>query len=165
MTGKIRILGLLTLLCVAQQAVLAESKPLEMHWNELAPLIAGQHVSLVLNDGITVKGEVIALREEAILLDVSSATKGYPKGNGSVPRTALAQINLERHRGAWGRTMGTVLGILTGLTVGGYVAATAANSAGTGIPTFLGIAGAISVGGYYAGKALDRRVTHIHIVP
>ncbi len=82
-----------------------------------------------------------------------------------MPRTSLAQINLERRRGAWGRTMGTVLGILTRLTIGGYVAATAASSAGTGIPPFLGVAGAISVGGYYAGKALDRRITHIRIVP
>lgn len=165
MTDKIRAIALLTLLCMGHQSVMAESKPLEMHWNELAPLIGGQRVTLLLSDGVTVKGEVVAIRQDAILLDVSSATKGYTKGSGSVPRTSLTQINLERRRGAWGRTIGTVLGVLTGLTVGGYVAGTHANSAGTGIPLFLGVAGAISVGGYYAGKALDRRVTHIRVVP
>ena len=164
MNEKLRAVFLITLLCAGQKAVLAESTPLEMKWSELAPLIGGQRVALVLTDGITVKGEVIAVREEAILLDVSSAVRGYAKGNGAVPRSSLVLINLERRRGGWGRTIGTVIGVLTGLTVGGYAAAKT-NSAGAGIPTFLGVASGISVAGYYAGRELDKRVTHIRVVP
>ncbi|MEO5926986.1 MAG: hypothetical protein ABIR70_24435 [Bryobacteraceae bacterium] len=164
MTSYVRLIGLLTLVCLGQQSMLAESKPLEMRWNELAPLISGQRVEMVMNDGAKVKGEVVAVREDTILLDVSSATKEFTKGNGSVPRAALAQINLERRRGGWGRTLGTVIGVLTGLTVGGYAAAHA-DSAGVGIPVFLGLSSAIGVGGYYAGRQLDRRITKIHIVP
>jgi len=135
-----------------------------MRWNELPPLIGGQRVELILNDGAKVKGEVIAIREDSILLDVTSATKEFVKGNGPVQRGRLAQINVERRRGAWGRSLGTVLGILTGLTVGGFAAAHT-DSAGKGIPVFLGVSSAIAVGGYYAGRRLDRRITKIHIVP
>jgi hypothetical protein len=165
MTQKIRAVFFVTLLCAGQKGVRAEAKPLEMKWSELAPLIGGHHASLVLTDGTTVKGEVVAVREDAILMDVSSAVKGYAKGNGSVPRSSLALIDLERTRGAWGRTMGTVIGVLGGLTVGGYVAATSTNSAGAAIPIFLGIASGVSVAGYYAGRGLDKRVTHIKVVP
>jgi len=165
MTEKFRAVFLITLLCVGQKGALAESKPLELKWNELAPMIGGHHVALVLTDGTTVKGEVAAVREEAILMNVSSAVSGYAKGNGSIPRSSLALINLERRRGAWGRTMGTVIGVLVGLAVGGYVAATKTNSAGAGIPVFLGIASGISVAGYFAGRGLDKQVTQIKVVP
>jgi len=164
MMNNLRAIGLLTLLCWGAPSVLAESKPVEMRWNELAPLISGQRAELILNDGIKVKGEVIAVREDSILLDVSSATKQFTKGNGNVARSSLAQINLERRRGTWGRTLGTLLGVIAGMTFGGYAAAHT-DSAGVGIPVFLGVSSAISVGGYYAGKAIDRRITRIRIVP
>jgi hypothetical protein len=163
-TQKLRSIGLLTLLCVGQQAALADSKPLELRWTELAPLIGGQRVEVLLNDGLKVKGEVIAVRDDTILLDVASAVKGYPKGNGTVARGSLMQINLERRRGAWGRSLGTVFGILTGMTVGGYAAAHT-DSAGAAIPTFLGVSTAIGTSGYYLGRAIDRRITKIRIVP
>jgi hypothetical protein len=157
-------MGLLLLLCFAPQTVLAESKPLELRWTELAPLIGGQRVEVLLNDGLKIKGEVIAVRDDTILLDVASAAKGYPKGNGTVARGSLMQINLERRRGAWGRSLGTVFGILTGMTVGGYAAAHT-DSAGAAIPTFLGVSTAIGTGGYYLGRAIDRRITKIRLVP
>jgi len=103
-----------------------------------------------------INGDVVAVREEALLLDT--------KGNSNIPRASVAQINLERRRGVWGRTLGTVFGILTGMTLGSY-AAFHTDSAGAAIPTFLGVSTAIGFSGYYAGKQLDRRVTHIRIVP
>lgn len=57
------------------------------------------------------------------------------------------------------------VGVLSGVVVGGYVAATATDSAGAGIPTFLGIAGAASVGGYIIGREVDKRTTLIKVVP
>jgi hypothetical protein len=120
---RIRAVFLIILLFAGQKNAPAESKPLEMKWNELAPMIVGRRVALILTDSTTVKGEVVAMREETILMDVSSAVKGYAKGSGSIPRSSLALIDLERRRGAWGRTMGTVIGVLGGMTLGGYVAA------------------------------------------
>jgi hypothetical protein len=57
------------------------------------------------------------------------------------------------------------VGVLSGVVLGGYVAAVTADSAGAGISTFLGIASAGTVGGYYVGKQLDKQVTLIKIVP
>jgi hypothetical protein len=73
-------------------------------------------------------------------------------------------IKLERKRGSWSRTLGTVAGVLTGLVIGGYTAAHT-DSAGAGIPTFLGIASGISIAGYYTGREIDRRITLIRIPP
>jgi len=143
----------------------AQTKPLEMKWNELAPLVGGHRVAVLPNEGTSVKGEVVAVREDTILL-ASSSVKGYPKGSGSIPRGSIVQIDLVRARGAWGRTMGTVIGVLGGMTLGGYGLATHKNeSAGAGLATFLGIAAAGSLAGFYAGRTIDKRVTHIKIVP
>ena len=57
-----------------------------------------------------------------------------------------------------------MLGVLTGVVIGGWVSAEAADSAGTGLPLFLGIASGITVAGYCAGKHLTRRVTVIRVV-
>jgi uncharacterized protein YcfJ len=147
--------------------VLAESRPLELKWGELSPIIGGQQVQLVLPEGTAIQGEAIAVREEALVMDVKSTSnaKAYPKGSATIPRASITLIQVERRRGSWGRKLGTVVGVLSGLVLGGYVAAETADSAGPGIATFLGIASAGTVGGYYVGKELDRRVTLIKIVP
>jgi uncharacterized protein YcfJ len=154
-------------LCASQTLVLAESRPLELKWGELSPMIKGQQVQLALPDGAAIQGEAIAVREEALVLDVrrTSNAKAYPKGSATIPRASITLIQVERRRGSWGRKLGTVVGVLSGVVLGGYVAAKTADSAGPGIATFLGIASAGTVGGYYVGKELDRRVTLIKIVP
>lgn len=153
MTHSLRFIALVTLASVP--ALHAETKPLEMRWSELAPLISGQRVEVIQNDGLKIKGGVVTVREQELLLDA--------KGNRTVARGAVAQINLERRRGAWGRSLGTVLGLLAGMTWGGY-AAVHTDSAGAAIPAFLGVSAAGGTGGYYLGRLVDRRVTKIRIV-
>ena len=130
-------------------------------------MVVGHTVEATLKDGAKVKGEVVVVRDEALVMDVkkTSGEKAYPKGNGSIPRSSLVMINLERTKGAWGRTMGTVVGVLAGMVGGGYTALVGTNSAGSGTAVFLGIASAGAVGGYYAGRALDKHKTLIKIVP
>ena len=153
--------------CLVGTMAQAESKPLELRWNELAPLISGHVVNLTLSAGGSVRGEVAAVRDDSLVIDVrnSSDSKAYPKGSGSVPRSSITLIKAERTHGSWGRSIGTTLGVLTGLGVGGQVAVNSADSAGAGIAIFLVVAGAISVGGYFLGRSLDRKVTTIRIVP
>jgi hypothetical protein len=109
----------------------------------------------------------VAVREDTLVMDVKKASgeSHYAKGSATIPRGSIGLIRLDRKRGGWGRTMGTVVGVLTGLVLGGYTAAVHTNSAGVGIPVFLGIASGVSIAGYYAGKELDRRITSIKIVP
>ncbi len=158
---------LMAALCAIQVSGQGETKPLELKWSELAPLIGGQRVSLVLPDGTCLSGEAIAVRDDGLLLDVkkvSGPTK-HSKGSASIPRGSVTLITLERMRGSWGRSLGTVVGVLSGVVIAGYVAATTADSAGAGIPLFLGMATGISVAGFYTGREFDKRVTTIKVVP
>ena len=167
MISPFRATGLVLLLCACHPLVLAESRPLELKWGELSPIIVGQRVHLVLPEGTAIKGEAITVREDALVVDVkgTSDAKVYPKGSATIPRALVTLLRLERRRGSWGRRLGTVVGVLSGIVLGGYVAAVTADSAGAGLATFLGIASAGTVGGYYVGRQLDRRVTLIKIVP
>jgi len=149
------------------QAMLpAASKPLELKWSELAPIVASHRVELTLSDGGIVSGEAIAVREDTLVLDVkkSSGTKQYAKGNAAIPRNAITLITLERSRGTWGRTLGTTLGVVTGLGIGGYSAAHT-DSGGAAVAVLVSVTSGMAVIGYYAGRALDRRTTRITIVP
>ena len=104
----------------------------------------------------------MAVRDDALVMDVAA---GSVQRDGTIARGSVATIRLERSRGGWGRHLGTVIGVLSGVVVGGYVSARAADSAGTGIPLFLGIASAITIAGYYAGRQLDRTTTTIRVIP
>ena len=144
----------------------AESKPLELKWTELAPMVVSHAVELSLSDGGTVRGEAIAIREDMLVLDVkqSSGAKAYGKGNAQIPRGAITLIKLTRNRGTWGRTLGTTVGLLAGLGAGGFTAAHT-RTGGAAVATVVGVASGAAVGGYYAGRKLDRRTTRIVVVP
>jgi hypothetical protein len=152
--------------CVAQQTVLAQSKPLELKWNELASMIAGHHVEILLAGSGTVRGEAVAVRQDTLVIDVTKASgpKPYASGNAEIPRKDIEMIKLQRARGSWGRTLGTVIGVVAGLGGGGY-AASRTNSGGAAVGVLVAVTSATAVGGYYAGRSLDRRVTLIRIVP
>lgn len=137
------------------------AKPLELRWNELAPMVAAQRVEVALADGRIVKGEAIAVRDEALLVD--AATK--PKGSTSIPRVEISQITVKRTNGSGGRIAGTILGVFVGTWIAGYTATSVTDSAGVGVPLFIGLTTLISVGGYYAGKSADTKVTRITIIP
>jgi hypothetical protein len=138
---------------------------LELRWEELQPLILGQRVTVTLADGATVHGDVLAVRDDALVVDVGRRpVPAAAQPGGRLPRSAVATIRLERAGGGGGRNLGTIIGVLTGVVVGGYVTSQVADSAGTGIPLFLGLASAITAGGYYAGRRIDRRITIIRVV-
>jgi hypothetical protein len=143
------------------------AKPIELKWDELAPMIRGQKVDVTLADSATVHGEAVAVREDTLVLNVagSSNPQTYPNGNGSIPRGAILLVQVERSRGSGGKALGTVVGVITGVVVGGYVSATTADSAAVGIPLFVGLASGITVAGYQVGKRMDRQVTTIKIIP
>lgn len=157
---------LLAGLCFAQTSALAQSKPLELKWNELASMIIGHHVEVSLVGNATVQGEAVAVRQDTLVIDVAKSTgpKPYSAGNAEIPRNDIGLIKLHRTRGSWGRTLGTVIGVVAGLGGGGYAAAHT-DSAGAAVGVLVGVTSATAVGGYYAGRSLDRRVTLIRVVP
>jgi hypothetical protein len=160
-----RLFLILGAICALQGVALCESKAVELRWNELSGMVAGHNVVVTLRDGATVSGEAMAVREDSLVLEIRRASNpALRKGNGAIPRDSISIIKLERSRGGWGKTIGTVIGVLSGITLGGYAAAHT-NSAGAGIPVFLGVAAGFTVAGSYAGRQLDKKETLIKIVP
>lgn len=157
--------SLLALVLVAQSSAFAAAAPVELRWSELNALIFGKKVQLVLPGGANVEGTVAAIREDALVLDVSKTSdkKAQPKGNAVIPRSSVTLLQLEQKRGGR-RTIGTVLGVLGGVVLGGYVAAKTANSGGAGIAVFLGVAAAGSLAGWAAGGAADHKTTMIRVL-
>jgi hypothetical protein len=140
---------------------------LELTWSELSPVIAGRTITFIVPGGASLTGEVVTVRDDALLLEIKKTSDkvAFPGSSATIPRESITELTVERRRGSWGRNIGTTIGVLTGVVVGGYVAGTVADSAGTGIPMFLAIASGITVGGYYAGRELDTRRTMIRVVP
>ena len=165
MTFRTPVAFSLTLLLLGQTNAWAASAPLELKWNELNAAIYGRIVELTLPGAFTVTGEVAAVREDGLVLDVkkTSDAKAFPKGNAVIPRSSVTLLKLEKRSGKTGRTIGTTLGVLGGVVLGGYIAVKTANSPGAGIAVFLASAAAISVAGHLAGRAADKRTTLIRI--
>jgi len=144
--------------------VQAARKPLELRWSELANMVVGHKVAVTLTDDLIVGGEVASVRDESIVLDVTAPTKGFPQGNGVVPRATIKLISLETMKGSVGRAVGTTLGVLMGMPLGA-LAADKVGGTGPRLTAFFLVAGATSTTGYYLGRELDRRITQIKIIP
>ncbi|MEQ1948212.1 MAG: hypothetical protein ABL995_13540 [Bryobacteraceae bacterium] len=153
-------------LLVGQATAFAANAPLELRWSELSTAVTGKTVEMVLPGAVTVKGEVAAIREDALVLDVhkSSDNKAQPKGNAVIPRASVSVIKIEEHGTNW-RTMGTVVGAIGGLPLGGYIAAKTTDSAGAGIAIFAVVASVATLAGRMAGGNVDRRVKMIRVLP
>ena len=156
----------LTFLLAGQPSTFAASTPIELRWVELNTAISGRSIELTLPGSITIKGEVVAVRDDGLVLDIkrTSDAKAFPKGNGLIPRGSVTLLKLEKRGSNW-RTTGTILGVLGGVVIGGYVAAKTANSPGSGIAIFIATSSAVSVAGRAAGGAADRSTRMIRIVP
>lgn len=167
MNRKSSVAMLTAVLLASQSMAMAESGPIELKWSELSFHIQSHDIELVLPDGTSLNGEVEAVREDALVLNVksTSAAVAHPKGNAVIPRDSVRMLSVKESRGKWGRKIGVALGSITGATLGGYVAATNANSSAAELTTFLVITGAGTLTGYFLGKSADRRVKHIRVVP
>ena len=139
---------------------------IEVRWSELAPLIVGRDVTVRLADGSSFRGELLVVRDDALVVAGAGRTAAKAvNGSGAIERSLVQRIIVRKTTGAWGRHLGTVIGVMTGLLVGGYVTGQVADSAGVGSPLFLTLASGMTVAGYYTGRQLDTRVTVIRIVP
>jgi len=132
-------------------------------------MVVGKTVSIPLA-GAVITGKATAVEADALLIRVSKTTNptDWPKGIGRVPRASLHTLEL-RTKGAKYRVIGTVLGLVAGVT-GGALAAYGVNGlspnhAGRAAGIFVGVAGGATAGGYLLGNAADRRSTTIEIVP
>jgi len=159
------VVFILSLLLVGQSNMSAAAAPVELKWTELNTAIYGQIVELTLPGAFKIKGDVVAVRDDALVIDVqrTSDAKAFPRGNAVIPRASVTLLKLEKSGSNW-RTTGTVLGVLGGVAVGGYIAGKTANSGGSAIAIFVATAAAATVAGRAAGGAADRKTRVIRVV-
>lgn len=145
----------------------AGTSRVEVRWSELSPLILAHTVSLVLPGGTAIRGEVEAVRDDSLTLDVrkTSNSKVQPKGTASIPRASVTTLQMTEAKGTGGRILGVVVGVVVGMVAGAEIVAhTSRISEGAAVGTFTGVSIAGATGGYYAGRGVDRHTTIIRVV-
>ena len=160
----VRILGICAL---GLSPAIAGTSKVEVRWNELSALVLAHTVSLVLPGGTTIAGEVEAVRDDSLTLDVRQTSNGkvQSKGKASIPRASVTTLQVTEAKGTGGRILGVVVGALVGMVAGGEIVAHASRiSEGAAVGVFTGVSIAGATGGYYVGKSVDRHTTIIRIV-
>ena len=148
----------------AAQNPTLDAKQVQIAWEELAPLVIDQRISTRLPDGTRLEGDALAVRPEALVIDVNKTSnrKLHPKGQTAVPRSAVSEVRVIRVRGV---AMRIILGILGGFggAFGVGALGIVTDSVAVLVPGLLLGIPLAAIGGYYAGKLLDTRTTHLLI--
>lgn len=136
-------------------------KTISLQWEDLAPLVAGREVEIVLSDGTKVRGDVYAVQEDRLVMDVkkTSNKRVYPKGQQSIERASIPSLNLRNKTIRW-RVIATTAGIVVGafaaiLTYCATDSEALSWAVWTGVP----------IGLHVAARPADVQVTRIDIAP
>lgn len=146
-----------------QTTKLIKQKQGQLAWSELEALVVDRRAKTTLTDGTRIEGDVLAVRPEALVMDITKTSdkKAYPKGETTIPRNLVTGLQLVKLSGP-GRAILGVVGGAGGLLLGGVIACF---NPGAGVVlawTVFVPAGA--TGGYYLGKSIDRRHSKLTIV-
>jgi hypothetical protein len=163
---KIQIASSVALL-LTQGLWAADPKELSLRWTELEPAIAGRQVRIVTPSGVRIQGRALVVQPQALLIKIekTSNKKVHPKGEASLPRSAISVLQVMKYGVRW-RIIGTA--IAPALVAVAGTAAVIRSGNADDLPRYVGFgaAGVIGagVGGYYLGRRADRHVTTIRIV-
>ncbi|MBI3934702.1 MAG: hypothetical protein HY316_08400 [Acidobacteria bacterium] len=177
MLKQATLVGMLLMFCwlpLSQRRAAAQNE-VELYWSEIAPLILGQEIAVVLPDTTQLRGKPLAVRADAMELDIkqTSDRRLHPKGKTTIPRSSISAVELRKMRKfRIGTIAGGVAGVLGGAFVGALAGAGIGEIAGNGTDAVLGgMLGAVAgmgpgaiVGGR-VGRKYDRRSTLIRILP
>ena len=134
-------------------------------WRDLHTLIGGRKITLVLPSGVELKGRVLAVDEQRLVLDVrkTSDERTQPKGRAEIPRASVRSFAMTRNRNIW-KAVGAAAGLGAGLAIAIPVN-TYSHNEGDGAP--LAVAAAIAVPtalGFLAGLSADRKMVTISVI-
>jgi len=148
---------------------MAETDTIELRWNELSGLAVGKNVELHLNDGTRLQGELLAVRPDALSIDVSKTSNKltYPKGQREIPRASLSTFQMRSLKTARWRVVGTTAGVVGGIFTGAGVGVGICRSTcgGGAVWGGIGVGVAVAILGNRLGHEADIQTTIVKIVP
>src|SRR5438270_10270081 len=114
------LLLLITMMITAVPGQLAaESKVIQLRWEELSPIISGKEVEFVLPDGTLLHGDIINVEADSLAINVkkTSDKTNHPKGPTSVARSSISALDVTKTT-IHGRVIGTTVGVGLGSLLG-----------------------------------------------
>ena len=84
------------MLTVSTQGLLALQIRQRSTWNELSRMIPGMTIRMILPDGAVIRGHVLEVRPDELVVDVrrTSNRRLHPKGRTAIPRSDVSAIEL-----------------------------------------------------------------------
>ena len=157
---------ILLILGISQDSALARPKQVEMRWGDLSALIVDKKVTLRLPEEVTVKGRVLAVRDDGLYLDIKKRNKkkAYSKGPTVIPRADVSLIEFREKRGIKYRAILTPVGFVAGAAIVVAVAVRAGGTSGGEVYAAALLGGIGAALGYVIGDSADTKVTRIKIV-
>ena len=127
----------------ADRTVLAD-RTYRLEWQELIRVTRGRRVELTLPSGIRLRGAVIAVEPDELVLDVrkTSDKHAFPKGRNAFPRADVTRLRVRQNaRYTWrgvGLGIGAACGTLAGIGVAAVTGNAGAVALSVAIPAGLG---------------------------
>ena len=152
------------LVFAAASLAMAADHDLKVDWADLAPLVAGKEIDLVLPDATHIRGTATAVHGDALLLDIrkTSSKKTHPKGTAEIPRASVSVIELRQHGSNWGGHLArTTGGFFLGLLLGEGIGLATRSDAGVVAGGLIGMATGTVIG----WESGNPKITTIRILP
>lgn len=168
-TAAVLILVAAAMLTALPSQLAAQSRLIQLRWEELEPLVSGNEVEFTLPAGARLRGDVISVGADSLMMKVekTSDKRTYPKGPLSIPRSSISSLDMTT-RTIRGRVLGTTIGVGlgallgTGLAIGGCWEG--CNNPGAMTAAGVGIGFGIGALGHFLGRRADIHVTTVRIV-
>ncbi len=164
------VVGLLLLPGVSRTiAFAAEQREVQLGWGEVSRVILDHEVSLVLADSTRVTGEVIAVTDDTLKLNVTktSNSRTHAKGGLNIPRSEVPVMELHAKRGKMGSFVGKTAGTVGGVSLGALIIERLAGSLGPvgAISIFAASVGGGKILGDVVGRNFNGKIIRIKIAP
>ncbi len=137
-------------------------------WSSLPGRVEGKKVSVILADGVEIKGKAISVTPDGLLMKISKTpdSERFPKGQTLVPRSLIHQVQLKELRSVLWRTIGITAGGVLGLFAYFLYAISdsrlSVSDSRRMMESMLVVTGG-AVAGYFLGKRADQEDTLIRI--
>src|SRR5262245_66205642 len=93
---------------------MAATNTIELRWDELSGAAVGKDVEVHLNNGTRLQGESLAVRPDALSMDVrkTSTKLTYPKGRREVRTASVSTSQMRTLKGSRWRVVATARGVV-----------------------------------------------------